>query len=50
MLRLEYKTVDGKTAYFLEPENEEDVKIMQKLQRDGNMSSRNSFGDWKGNK
>lgn len=41
------KTVDGRTVYFLTPENEADERRLRLLAARGEASGYNSFGDWK---
>lgn len=45
MKRREAQCLDGGTIICLTPENEEDVKELRRLEKEGLLDTRHSFGD-----
>ena len=42
-----FKSVKGNEVHFLTPENEEDMQALRLMEERGELSGKNSFGDWK---
>lgn len=48
MKQIKELSIDNEEVYFLEPENEEDMVTLKKMEKNQELSINNSFGDWKG--